>query len=143
MKPDGTAAKGETAEILNTIFERGGNKADPALVDLWKEASRQRDELARLLSQQQAPTPPPAPQIDLLGVLSRVKELQGDPFSALEKLKAFLPKDAERSRQEPTVNALDQLKSVMSFPPSSPRSKERRHLCCRNQHQAQRRGQRQ
>ena len=43
VKPDGTAAKGETAEILNTIFERGGNKADPALVDLWKEASRQRD----------------------------------------------------------------------------------------------------
>jgi hypothetical protein len=39
-------AKGETAEILNAVFEKG-TKVDPTLVDLWKEASRQRDEFAK------------------------------------------------------------------------------------------------
>jgi hypothetical protein len=106
--------KGETAEILNAVFEKGA-KIDPALVDLWKEATQQRDELAKQLAEKQ-PASAQAPQLDLLNILTQVRQPQGDPLAMLEKLKGFFPvKDHERSKEQPQQNSLDELKKVLDL----------------------------
>jgi hypothetical protein len=120
------SAKGETAEILGTIFEKG-TKVDPALIDLWKEASKQRDELAKLLSEKKAEAPPqPAPHPDVLGIISQVKQLQGDPLAMLNqmkqlqadplamlgKLKEFFPAKEPVKQEEP--NSLDHLEKMLN-----------------------------
>jgi hypothetical protein len=108
--------KGETAEILNTIFERG-TKVDPTLVDLWKDTANQRDELAKLLAEKRSDPPPsPAPQPDVLHILTQVKALQADPLAMLEKLKGFFPaKEHDRpSKEEPSQrNSLDEMKKML------------------------------
>jgi hypothetical protein len=118
------SAKGETAEILNAVFEKGA-KIDPALVDLWKEASSQRDELAKRLADQPAAAQGPA-QPDLLQILTQVKQLQGDPlamlnhvkelqadpFAMLVKLREFFPATT-KDQPKPEHNSLDDLKRVL------------------------------
>jgi hypothetical protein len=127
-KSDKTNKDGATAGDLNTILskiiERSGS-FDPALASLWQQTAQQRDELSKLIAQRNTPpdvvsqlkqlkeilpTPTTAPQLDLLAILTQVKQLQGDPFSMLEKMKAFLP---ERPKQEAATSGLEQLKSVM------------------------------
>jgi hypothetical protein len=109
------SAKGETAEILNAVLERGG-KVDPALIELWKEASTQRDELAKLLAEKNAaPAYQPGAAPDLLSILTQVKGLQTDPLTMIEKLKGFFPAAKEQPRQEPPpqTNSIDELKKVL------------------------------
>jgi hypothetical protein len=103
--------KGETAEILNAVFEKGA-RIDPALVTLWKEASQQRDELAKQLAEKQT-MPPQAPQPDLLNILTQVKQLQGDPLLMLAKLKEFFPTVTTKEPPKPEQNSLDDLKKVL------------------------------
>jgi hypothetical protein len=118
-KPNGASyqeqresVKGETAEILNTIFEK--SKVDPTLVDLFKDASKQRDELATKLSERKQDVPPPSPpQPDVLGILTQVKALQADPLAMLEKLKGFFPAEQRKENNPPPANSLDDLKKVL------------------------------
>src|SRR5262249_17963921 len=92
-----------------------GNKVEPQIVDMWREASLQRDELARQLSQKEPASPPAAPQQpDVLAILARVKELQGDPFVALERLKALIPKTPE-AKHEPAANPLTAVKETVAL----------------------------
>jgi hypothetical protein len=123
-KPDAAAgqgnkesSKGETAEILREVFEKGA-KIDPTLVELWKEASSQRDALAKLLAEQKqtAPAPPP-PQPNLLEILTQVKQLQGDPLFMLGKLKEFFPSPKERelsSSDQAPPDPLDNLQKMLA-----------------------------
>lgn len=109
------SGKGETAEILREVFERGA-KIDPELIGLWREASAQRDALAKLLAEQKqtAPAPPP-PQLSEL--LSLAKQLQSDPISLLGKLKEFFPAPGERERprsEQPPPDPLDNLQKMLS-----------------------------
>jgi hypothetical protein len=109
-------------------LEKAGS-FDPKLAELWQKTAEQRDQLLKLIAERNAPpdlvaqlrqlkeilpapASAPAPQLDLLAVLTQVKQLQGDPFSALEKLKAFLP---ESPKQEPATSGLEQLKNVMEI----------------------------
>ena len=117
QKPNGPAhgpAKGETSDIVNAVLDKG-NRVEPAIVEMWKEASKQRDELAERLSHQKEAAPPPAPQQpDLLTLLMRVKELQGDPYAALERLKALMPKTPE-PKAEPAANPLVAVKETVAL----------------------------
>jgi hypothetical protein len=128
---DSTSAS-DMNTVLNTVLEKASS-FDPKLAALWERTAEQRDELSKNLAEksapadlagqlkvikelfpqmfQSAPAPPPS---DLLAILTQVKELQGDPFSALEKLKSFLPKTAE-PKPETTTNPVSQIKEILQL----------------------------